>query len=64
VLPAIVPGVAGGFVTVIGRQREELVPQIFVAVTQTSPLAVPIVTVIALVELPPVIVAPLGSVQL
>ena len=62
----IEPGVPGasGF-TVTASVRAELVPQELVAVTAMFPFCpeVPVVTVIELVVLPPVIVHPVGAVQ-
>ena len=55
---------AVGF-TVTASDREVLVPQELVAVTVILPFcpALPVVTVIELVVLPPVIIHPLGTVQ-
>ncbi len=54
----------GGILTVTERHLGEEVPHMLEAVTQTSPLVEPNVTVIASVPAPAVIEAPDGSVQL
>ena len=65
-IPAINPGVIGvAGLTVTPRELAELVPQLFVAVTLILPFwpVLPDVTVIEFVPTPPVIVHPVGTVQ-
>lgn len=62
--PVIDPGADGAALIVIAALLAELVPQLFVAVTEILPPVDPIVTVIAFVPDPLVIVAPVGTVQL
>jgi hypothetical protein len=62
--PEMVPGAAGGpLTTETARQLAALVPQVFVAVTQTLPAVVPQFTIIDVVPCPETIVAPAGTVH-
>ena len=66
-VPVIVPGVAGvPGLTTTANVCAVLVPQEFVAVTVIFPFcpALPAVTMIEFVPAPPVIVHPVGTVQL
>lgn len=62
-VPVIGPGAAGGGARLSVMHVEELLPQLFVALTQIFPVVVPKVTEILVVPCPEFIVVPAGTVQ-